>query len=210
MSLRRANVSLVLSVIALQVMMTVPAHAADSVYTDLDLDRCKTVTSDDMGAVMTCGGYRSYQVHFAEGDLRQSVFYGPIRKDILEQGFESFEPFNRVNNRIEWRVDGTGRPYAAILRWFIENVGENGVPDEKSTGQVLVVSRVAQPNDRMGCVVGYVDALANPQANELARAVADKYAVGFACMEQEALWHGRRGEKAADATHVWPDAEAQQ
>jgi hypothetical protein len=165
MRMQRSALGLVLAVLASPVTLATSALANNSVYTDLDLNRCKTVTADEMGAVLTCGGYRSYQVHFSEGDLRQSVFYGPVRKDVLEQAFESFEPFNRVFNRIEWRVDGTGRPYAAILRWFIEN---------------------------------------------LARAVADNYAANFICMQQEALWHGRRGDKAAEPTHVWPEPDAEQ
>lgn len=179
--------------------------ANDSTYTDLDLDKCKTVTADDMGAIMLCRGYRNYEVHFAEGDLRQSVFYGPLDKKLQEQGFESFEPFNHIGSRIEWRLDGSGRPFAAILRWFLENVGPEGAPTEASTGQVLVVSRVAQGDDGLGCVVGYVDALANPNANELARKIADEEAKDFACGYREAGWHGKRGDKASEPTHVWPD-----
>lgn len=181
------------------------AHANESIYTDLDLDKCKTIVAEEMGSVLTCGGYRSFEVHVTEGDLRYSVFYGPVRKNIMENAFESFEPFNHLNTRIEWRVDSTGRPIATILRWFIENLGPEGVPDKKSAGQVLVISRVAQPSEGMGCVIGYVDALSNPDANELARAAADQYASGFACGKQEPLWHGRRGNKAADPTRSWPE-----
>lgn len=186
------------------------ALANDSTYTDLDLDKCKTVASDDMGAIMLCRGYRDYDVHFAEGDLRQSVFYGPLDKKLQEQAFESFEPFNHIGTKIEWRLDGSGKPFATILRWFVENVGPEGVPTEASTGQVLVVSRVAQQADGLGCVVGYVDALANPNANELARKFADDEAKDFACGYQEATWKGKRGDKAADPTHVWPEGFAKE
>lgn len=186
------------------------AAANESTYTDLDLDKCKTLASDDMGAIMLCSGYKDYYVHFAEGDLRQSVFYGPLDKKWQEQGFESFEPFNHVGTRIEWRLDGSGKPFAAILRWFLENVGPDGVSTETSTGQVLVVSRVAQQDDGLSCVVGYVDALSNPKANEMARKVADEKAKDFACGNHKAEWHGKRGSKASEPTHVFPDGFPQQ
>lgn len=186
------------------------AAANESTYTDLDLDKCKTLASDDMGAIMLCSGYKDYQVLFAEGDLRQSVFYGPLDKKWQEQGFESFEPFNRVGTKIEWRLDGAGKPFAAILRWFLENVGPEGVPTDASTGQVLVVSRVAQPEDGQGCVVGYVDALSNQNANEMARKIADEEANNFACGHHKAGWHGKRGSKASEPTHVFPDGFPQQ
>lgn len=182
-----------------------PAMANESVYTDLDLDRCETTASDDMGALMKCKGYKNYPIHFAEGDLRQSVLYGPVRAELIEGAFESFAPFNHINTKVEWRLDGSGKPVAAILRWFIENIGDTGMPTKEAEGQVLVISRVAQPDDGLSCVVGYVDALSNANANELARAVADNEARDFACGTQEAMWEGKRGEKASEETHVWPE-----
>lgn len=177
-----------------------------SIYTDLVLDRCKTVSQEEMGITLLCDGYRSYQVHFSEGDLRQSLFYGPVRQAILDEAFESFEPFNQVNTRIEWRTDPSGRPHATILRWILENMGSEGMPDDKSRGEVLVISRVAQPADGIGCVAGYVDARSNANANELARTVADTIAPGFDCGKSQPLWHGRRGEFASEPTHVWPES----
>lgn len=177
----------------------------NSIYTDLVLDRCKMVSQEELGVTLLCEGYRSYQVHFSEGDLRQSLFYGPVRQAILDEAFESFEPFNQVNTRIEWRTDPSGRPHATILRWILENVGPEGTPDDKSRGEVLVISRVAQPADGLGCVAGYVDARSNANANELARTVADTIAPSFDCGKSQSLWHGRRGEFASEPTHVWPE-----
>lgn len=182
-----------------------PARANESVYTDLDLDRCQTIATDEMGALMKCRGYKDYPIHFAEGDLRQSVLYGPVRAELIEGAFESFAAFNHIHTKVEWRLDASGRPFAAILRWFIENVGDTGMPTKEAEGQVLVISRVAQPQDGLSCVVGYVDALSNANANELARAVADREARDFACGVQEAMWFGKRGEKASEETHVWPE-----
>ncbi|HCL65956.1 MAG TPA: hypothetical protein DIC56_14170 [Rhizobium sp.] len=195
------------TVLCILAALTAPAaQANESTYTDIDLDACQTLAEDDLGVSLKCGGYRAYPVYFTEGDLRQSVFFGPIRKELMDEGFESFSPFNYIGNKIEWRLDPSGRPFAAILRWYIENPDEaTGAPTEKSTGQVLVISRVAQPQDGLGCVVGYVDALANPKANELARAVADTQAMDFACGYSESAWHGERGDKTGEPTRYWPE-----
>lgn len=184
---------------------TGPALANESVYTDLNLDRCQTIAADEMGASMKCKGYKDYPIYFAEGDLRQSVLYGPVRAELIEGAFESFEPFNHVNTKVEWRLDASGKPFAAILRWFIENIGDTGMPTKEAEGQVLVISRVAQPQDGLSCVVGYVDALSNSNANELARQVADSDAHDFACGVQEGMWIGKRGETTSEQTHVWPE-----
>ena len=48
----------------------------------------------------------------------------------------------------------------------------------KTEGQVLVVTKIAPGAT---CHVAYVDALANPDANELARKAADEKAVDFDC-----------------------------
>jgi hypothetical protein len=79
-------------------------------------------------------------------------------------------------------------------------------PSPKLKGQVLVVSKVAGDTGQ-GCVVGYVDALANPEPNALARKVADR-------LQRKELRlrtrikpriHGIRGPTAAEPTHVFPD-----
>ncbi|WP_416797220.1 hypothetical protein [Ciceribacter azotifigens] len=187
-------------------VITHAAQANDSAYTDLDLDKCRTVAEDEMGASLLCRGYAGYDVHFAESDLRQSILYGAVDKILENEVFESFEVFNHVGSKIEWRRDTTGTPFATILRWFTENVDDQaGMPTKESTGQVLVISRVAQPGDGLGCVVGYVDALSNPDANELARKVADEQAQDFACGRDKSTWFGKRGDKSGEPTYVWPE-----
>ena len=112
-------------------------------------------------------------------------------------------PFNQTNDTVEWRLSG-GRPFATILRWFIENSNpDTGAPDEAHRGQVLVVSRVAQPGEGGACVVGYVDALANPNANEMARNVADTLAADFTCMSDTPVYHGQRGPLAGDPVRAF-------
>ena len=172
------------------------ALAASSAYTDLELDKCETLVApnpEEAGGDFTsvlCPGLGDYKVLFKEGDLRQSVHFGFLKKSIVDTAFESFGPFNHMNPRIEWRVGSGGKPIAAIQRFF--------VGDENSQGQILVISRVGQPGDEEGCPVGYVDALASKDANNLARAVADGLALHFRCGVDKPDYHGAKGDKAAD------------
>ncbi|MCB1444579.1 MAG: hypothetical protein KDJ87_01945 [Rhizobiaceae bacterium] len=193
-TMNRFAISLLLPVFA-----AMPLHAADageSVYTDLVLAACKTLVAPDPdepgGDFMSarCPGLGDYAVIFKEGDLRQSLHYGYIKPSLVEHAFESFGQFNHMNPKIEWRVDAGGRPYAAIQRFF--------VGDAENQGQVLAISRVGQPDDAEGCLVGFVDALANKDANMLAREVADSVAPSFRCGEDSAEYHGARGPKAGD------------
>jgi hypothetical protein len=170
--------------------------AAESVYTDLPLDNCKTLVApqpDEPGGDFistSCPGLGTYRVLFKEGDLRQSIHYGYLKPSIIDNAFESFGPFNHMNPKIEWRVDEAGKPYAAIQRFF--------TGDAESQGQVLAVSRVGQPGDEEGCPVGYVDALANKEPNLLAREIADTIAVSFKCGTDSPVYHGARGPKSGD------------
>jgi len=136
---------------------------------------------------------KGYPVHFAEGDLRHMVQFGHIGS--IEGQWESFSQFNHINDTVEWRLN-KNLPYAAILRWFIENSNENGEYSNELKGQVLVVSTVASHASPQSCVVGYVDARANKNANAIARNVADKFARGFKCGTDTPKFHGKRGESA--------------
>jgi hypothetical protein len=190
-----------------------PANAAESVYTDVDTDHCKTLSEadpDEGGDFISlrCKGYKSYPLYFREGDLRQSVYFGHLSQEIIDSANETFGPFNHIGKKVEWRLDAKGRPFAAILRFHIENGNpDTGMPDKAHEGQVLVVSRVGQPEDETGCVVAYVDALANPKPNEMAREIADREAAQFVCGRDRARYHGIKGEKAGEPAYVFPGAD---
>lgn len=92
-------------------------------------------------------------------------------------------PFNTINDTIEWRLGTDGQPFAAILRWFTSF-------DDGREGQVLVVTRIAPDGV---CHVAYVDARANPDANELARQAADTLTAGFDCDNGSAVVVGTPG-----------------
>ena len=72
----------------------------------------------------------------------RASFYGSVDKELIDGAFESFSAFNHVNTKIEWRLDDDGEPYAAILRWFIDNPGPDGSSSKASRGEILVVSKV--------------------------------------------------------------------
>lgn len=182
------------------------AKANESAYSERNLDACKTLSQEDEGPSVTleCAGYKDLAVYFKEGDLRQSQAYGPISKAWLDEAFESFGPFNHTNAKIEWRI-AAGKPVATIVRWFVSDPETTSDTDTRY-GQVLVVSTIATAENPTSCVVGYVDALENKDANTLARKVADEEAHDFACGLNEPQWHGLRGKLAGEPVRHLPAA----
>ena len=120
-----------------------------------------------------------------------------LPEDYINDEWESFGQFNRTGDTVEWLLRN-GVPYAAILRWYIENSNGEGVADTSVEGQVLVISTVADHDNPVSCVVGYVDARANPSANAQAREIADQFAMTFRCGIDQAEFHGIRGPYSGD------------
>lgn len=188
-----------------------PANAqVTSSYTKLDtekscdfdpLEGLSEQEKDELqGNTAVCEGLPNYPVYFAESDLRQFVAYGGEQPEGAWPG--GFGQFNHVGGTIEWRTQG-GRPFATILRWFIENANpQTGSPQAAFTGQVLVISTVAQPGgvggSKASCPAGYVDSKANADANELAREAADTIAADFVCGTDRPRFHGKRGALSGD------------
>jgi hypothetical protein len=192
------------------------SHAAESAYTSARTEKgCETVGTlapedIDMGNVsLKCPGYEGYAYYFNAYDGRVSTYFGHLSKPILDGAGETFETFNHTADRIEWRLDDHGVPRATILRYKIQNLNpDTSEPDAANEGQVLIVSRVGQPDDMTGCVTAYVDALENSDADELARALADEQAPGFACGRQEPKFHGKVGRLAGYPVYNYPDLTA--
>lgn len=148
-----------------------------SSYTDLDLDDCTVIASDDFGSTWACSGLKGMPVMIAEGDLRMFVSYG-LTSTTERAAEQTLPPFNHLGPTIEWRVsnaEGGYKPFATILRFFVSKDGS------ETEGQVLVVTKIAPGAT---CHVAYIDALANPDANELARKTADEKAAGFDCRNE--------------------------
>ena len=149
-----------------------------SAYTDLNLDECLVLEADDFGVSWSCPGYKGFPLLVQEGDLRFSLGYGFDAKE-NSVGFQTLPPFNYLGAKLEWRLSNAlGRwfPIATIVRYYTADP-ETG----EDKGQVLVVTQIAQGNS---CHIAYVDALANKNANELARQAADK-AGNFDCANDE-------------------------
>ena len=123
-------------------------------------------------------------VMVSEGDLRMFVSYG-LTSTTEKAAEQTLSPFNRLGSKIEWRVsnaEGHWKPFATILRYFVQR------EETESEGQVLVVTKV-KPGAT--CQIAYIDALANPDANELARNAADEGAPGFDCEADEPEYVGK-------------------
>jgi hypothetical protein len=146
-----------------------PAFAGfNSAYTDINLDQCTVINADDFGASWACPGYKGYPLYIAEGDLRFMISYGFDAQNEPAAG-QTPPPFNTLGPKLEWRLSnasGGFKPIATIVRYFTADP-ETG----EDKGQVLVVTQLLEGQT---CHIAYIDALANPNANELAREAADK------------------------------------
>jgi hypothetical protein len=159
-------------------MAGVAAQQINSSYTDVNLDACTVIESDDFGSRWACSGLKGIPVMIAEGDLRFFVSYG-LKSTEEKAAEQTLGPFNHLGEKIEWRVsnaEGQWKPFATILRYFTQHP-EQG----KDENQVLVVTKI---EEGATCHVAYIDALANPDANELARTTADEKAPDFDCANE--------------------------
>lgn len=157
------------------VLATAPVAAADfdSAYTDLDLDQCTVLQSDDFGSTYGCPGYKGMPMSVSEVDLRFMVSYG-LKLDDEKAAGQSLPPFNTPDPKIEWRLSNKGggwKPFATIIRY---STGGDG--DRK--GDVLVVTQIKQGAT---CQIAWIDAQANPDASDLARKTADAKGFDFDC-----------------------------
>ena len=150
------------------------AARAESAYTTLDLNACEVlkVYEESGGVELRCDGYGGIDVFVSEGDARMEVDYGS-----RNENFESFGAFNGVGETVEWMLDDDGVPYAAALRFHLDNDGTLGA-------QALVVARIGS-TDAPGCVVGVVDA-ATEQANGIARGLGALAPI-FDCASDKAV-----------------------
>lgn len=173
------------------------AQSYTSAYTKLNFDQhCAVLEEYELGVSAKCSGYKDYPVYFSEGDLRAMVRFGHTTPKT--DRWESFGQFNNVGNTIEWRLSAEV-PTATILRWHIDTEDSQG---NRKEGQVLVVSTVANyDNPDNACIAGYVDALANSNANVLARNVADTIAIYFKCGVDSPKFYGDKGPYSGSPTN---------
>jgi len=180
---------------------SVDAQSVGSSYTSTAPKNCRQIgkpSEFDGSTTRVCPGKNGLLVLIAEDDLREIVSVGRSRKEAVEEPAAKvwFAPFNSSETTIEWRAAG-GKPFAIIQRWHI---ADNSDPDKQgrpNTKAMLVVTRL--PPGPV-CHVAYVDAVANPTANELARKAADDFARGFTCGKDEVKIIGAGGRAVELAT----------
>lgn len=161
----------------------VSAQKIESVYTDLNTGKCKTLESnpDEGGSYRgECSGVGGFKLELLEGDIRQSInIVQKASGSIWELNFWSIKGgFSFVGEKAEWRVIKKGKkvkPIALIVRF---NVSEDAEDSSKNTSY-LFVTKIE--NDS-ACVTDVVSP--SKDQNVKARQLADKSA-GKPCYSSE-------------------------
>jgi hypothetical protein len=181
-------------------LLSAPAlsQTIEHAYTRFDSKTCRHTKGknvEDYGSWL-CAGYAGLHVQLSAVDQRMTVAFGPTKKTDLAQS-QTLPGFNDIyEGTVEWRIeksaDGKLRPFATILRWNVMTPQDRdkATGPTKATGRVLVVTRLGPGGS---CHVGYVDARANPGANELARKLADEHARSFTCGKDKRIVVGIKG-----------------
>ena len=173
------------------------AAAFDSGYSSIAENGCRKsvvfrVQGSEYAASRVCAGRAGYVVVVDEEDLRETLSIGRTAKAARKEpaADDHYGAFNGYEDRVEWRSIKGRAPFAAIVGWSFaanENTEPNGRP---KSARFLVVMRL--PPGPV-CKVAYVDRAANPDANALARQVADESAGTFKCGTEAVHIVGRRG-----------------
>lgn len=178
---------LVVTIAAAGTLLAVPAYAEtfSSAYTS-------TAEKDCHANATICKGIDGLIVLVREDDLRRTVSIGRTAKQAEKEPAANhwFGPFNYTADTIEWRRDGSGKPFATIQRWYIADNDDTDKDGRPRSAQMLVVTRL--PPGAV-CHVAYVDVKANPNANEVARDAADRLAKDFDCAKGKASVVGNSG-----------------
>lgn len=179
----------------------VAAQSMGSTYSSTAPKDCRQIGKPselDGSTTRVCPGKNGLIVLIAEDDLREIVSVGRNRKAAAEEPAAKvwFAPFNSSEATVEWRSAGT-KPFAMIQRWHIADSTDPDKQGRPNTKAMLVVTRL--PPGPV-CHIAYVDAIANPTANELARKAADDFVRSFTCGKDEVKIVGTRGRAVELAT----------
>ena len=139
----------------------------ESVYTDLDYKKCKTIESNtDEGGfyIGECDGVAGYKIELTAGDARENInLISPSGKKLVLDFNRVSAAFSDVGAKAEWRVKDN-KPFALIVRF---NAFEDNQNPDKATSY-LIVSKI---KDNTACLTNVVKPI--PNANEKARESAD-------------------------------------
>ena len=170
------------------------AQTFGSLYTSTKPADCRMIGKPselDGSTTRVCPGKAGLVVLISEDDLREVVSVGRNRTAAAREPAAEvwFGPFNSSEHTVEWRTQN-GKPFAIIQRWHIADGADLDKNDRPKTKAMLVVMRLG-PGPV--CHVAYIDAIANPNANELARKAADDAARDFKCGKDEIKTIGQSG-----------------
>ncbi|MGY8680007.1 hypothetical protein Q2941_19720 [Bradyrhizobium sp. UFLA05-153] len=170
------------------------AQSFASSYTSTAPKDCRVRSAGngvDDSTIRVCPGKAGLVVLISEDDLREVVSVGKNRAAAAKEpaAEDWFGPFNSSEHTVEWRA-ANGKPFAIIQRWHIADGNDLDKQGRPNTKAMLVVTRL--PPGAV-CHVAYVDAIANPNANELARKAADGFARSFGCGKDEVKIMGASG-----------------
>jgi hypothetical protein len=174
-----------------------PGFSAETHYTSIAEKTCRKfdvvrINGDEFAASRACRGHSGYNIYLREDDLRETLSVGKTLKDAAKEpaANDHYDAFNHYEDKVEWRSESNGKPYALIVEWSYadnENLEHSGRPKSQ---RLLVVMRL--PPGPV-CKVAYVDLAANANATELARDAADGLARGFKCGTDKVRIVGTRG-----------------
>jgi len=170
------------------------AQTIGSFYTSTAPKDCRAIGEPselDGSTTRVCPGKAGLVVLIAEDDLREVVSVGRNRAAAAKEPAAErwFGPFNSSEHTVEWRMTDR-KPFAIIQRWHIADGTDLDKQGRPNTKAMLAVTRL--PPGPV-CHVAYIDAAANPNANELARKAADELARNFKCGEDEVKIVGESG-----------------
>ena len=186
----RLAVAMTTVVVAMAAAQGAPRPIVVSAHSSTAAENCWPIDGGKVAednATRVCRGKANLVVLINKVDAHETVSVGHNRVEAAKEpaAQSSFGPFNTALRSVEWRIAG-GNPFAIIQRW--RNTGPGSDPK-----RLLVVSRL--PPGAV-CPVAYVDAAANPNADELARQAADDIARDFRCGTDQPKVIGASGRTA--------------
>jgi hypothetical protein len=167
--------------------IVVSAHSSTLAANCWPIDGSKEAADN---ATRVCRGKANWVVLVNKDDGHETVSVGHNRVEAAKEpaAQASFGAFKVALPSIEWRTAGNN-PFAIIQRWRTA---------DSDTRPMLVVTKL--PPGAV-CPVAYVDAAANPNADDLARQAADQMARDFKCGTDQPKVLGSSGRAAELAGH---------
>ncbi|MAC88967.1 MAG: hypothetical protein CMF73_06550 [Maricaulis sp.] len=165
-------------------------EALNSQYTQIDEACVQSQLPDEPVYEAVCPGLGGWMVHILSGEHGSASAYarpGSARSEYINAPTRGL--FGGFHDVIEWRLDADGA-FATIHRYIHYNTPDvvefyEGI-EEPNT---LIVTALAAEGGYMVCPVAFVDASVLPDANLIARAVADELARGWDCGNEPVLFN---------------------